>query len=70
MQREIHRLRPFLFLRQSSVRTDINGSEAALRNIKVNQKISGQFKSLAKATVFTILHLGIASSTNKNNNSV
>ncbi|MCX6185256.1 MAG: transposase, partial [Flavobacterium sp.] len=34
---------------------DNNGSERAIRNIKVKQKISGQFKSINGANGFDIL---------------
>ena len=43
------------FLLQSNVVPDNNGSERAIRNIKVKQKISGQFKTLESANVFAIL---------------
>jgi transposase len=43
------------FLLQSNVSPDNNGSERAIRNIKVKQKISGQFKSLQAANVFAVL---------------
>jgi transposase len=43
------------FLLQENVPPDNNGSERAIRNIKVKQKISGQFKSLQSANVFAIL---------------
>jgi len=43
------------FLLQPNVPPDNNGSERAIRNIKVKQKISGQFKSTEGANVFAIL---------------
>lgn len=43
------------FLVQSNVAPDNNGSERAIRNIKVKQKISGQFKTLQSANIFAIL---------------
>lgn len=57
------------FLEQPNVPPDNNGSERAIRNIKVKQKISGQFKSLASANVFAILR-SIIDTTIKNGNSV
>jgi transposase len=50
------------FLLQSNVCPDNNGSERAIRNIKVKQKISGQFKSLQAANVFAVLRSVIDSS--------
>lgn len=43
------------FLRQSNVTPDNNGSERAIRNIKVKQKISGQFKTIEGANMFAVL---------------
>jgi transposase len=43
------------FLLQKNVTPDNNGSERAIRNIKVKQKISGQFKTLQSANHFAIL---------------
>jgi transposase len=43
------------FLLQPNVPPDNNGSERAIRNVKVKQKISGQFKSTDSANVFAIL---------------
>lgn len=57
------------FLLQSNVSPDNNGSERAIRNIKVKQKISGQFKSLQTANVFAVLRSVIDTSI-KNGNSV
>jgi transposase len=56
------------FLNQSDVPADNNGSERAIRNIKVKQKISGQFKSLANANLFAILR-SVIDTTIKNGNS-
>ena len=39
----------FTFLLDENIPPDNNGSERAIRNIKVKQKVSGQFKSLAGA---------------------
>ena len=43
------------FLYYEEVPPDNNGSERAIRNVKVKQKISGQFKSFTGATSFAIL---------------
>jgi len=43
------------FLLQPNVPPDNNGSERAIRNVKVKQKISGQFKSNDSANAFAIL---------------
>ena len=43
------------FLLQPNVPPDNNGSERAIRNIKVKQKISGHFKSTAGANIFAVL---------------
>ena len=45
----------FTFLYDPNVPSDNNGSERAIRNIKVKQKISGQFKSLRGAECFAII---------------
>jgi len=45
----------FTFLYYREVPPDNNGSERAIRNVKVKQKISGQFKSFAGAESFAIL---------------
>lgn len=45
----------FTFLYHPSVPPDNNGSERAIRNIKVKQKISGQFKSNSGAQGFAVL---------------
>ncbi len=50
MCRERHYLFIFLFLEQ--VPADNNASERAIRNIKVKQKISGQFKKEETAQNF------------------
>jgi len=43
------------FLLQPNVPPDNNGSERAIRNVKVKQKISGQFKSTDSANMFATL---------------
>ena len=56
------------FLRKANVPSDNNGSERAIRNIKVKQKISGQFKSLENANVFAILRSVIDTTIKSGNN--
>jgi transposase len=56
------------FLQQPNVPPDNNGSERAIRNIKVKQKISGQFKSLQSANVFAILRSIIDTTAKAGNN--
>ena len=50
-----HQQYVFYFLYHPKVPPDNNGSERAIRNIKVKQKISGQFKSNEGADGFAIL---------------
>jgi len=45
----------FTFLLDKDIPPDNNGSERAIRNIKVKQKVSGQFKSLDGAKNYAIL---------------
>ena len=56
-QNRMHRYREhlFTFLYHPEVPPDNNSSERAIRNIKVKQKISGQFKSPFGAECFAIL---------------
>ena len=56
------------FLKQKNVMPDNNGSERAIRNIKVKQKISGQFKTLQTANLFAILRSIIDTSIKNGNN--
>jgi transposase len=51
------------------VAPDNNGSERAIRNIKVKQKISGQFKTIDSANMFAVLR-SVIDTTIKNNNCV
>ena len=50
-----HRQHIFTFLYYDEVPPDNNSSERAIRNVKVKQKISGQFKSFQGAEYFAIL---------------
>lgn len=50
-----HRQHVFTFLYYHQVPPDNNGSERAIRNVKVKQKISGQFKTFEGAENFAIL---------------
>ncbi len=59
----------FTFLYHPDVPPDNNGSERAIRNVKVKQKISGQFKIPGAAENFAILR-SIIDTTIKNNQSV
>lgn len=54
-QLSIHQQKILLFLYHPEVPPDNNGSERAIRNMKVKQKISGQFKSNAGADAFAVL---------------
>lgn len=56
------------FLVQPNVPPDNNGSERAIRNIKVKQKISGQFKSIESANLFAILRSVIDTTIKSGNN--
>lgn len=58
-----------LFMYHPSVPSDNNGSERAIRTIKVKQKVSGQFKSMAGARQFAILR-SITDTTIKNGGNV
>jgi len=50
-----HRDKIFQFLYHPEVPSDNNGSERAIRNIKVKQKISGQFRTANHAQFFAII---------------
>lgn len=58
----------FTFLYYYQVPPDNNGSERAIRNVKVKQKISGQFKSFKGAESFAILRSVIDTSIKNNLN--
>jgi transposase len=66
MKRERQTLFVFLFIEQVPV--DNNASERAIRNIKVKQKISGQFKKVAAAQNFaqirSVIHTTIKNGMN------
>lgn len=57
------------FLHDKSIPPDNNGSERAIRNVKVKQKISGQFKSFHGGLAFTIVR-SVIDTIIKNNNPV
>lgn len=57
------------FLYHAKVPPDNNGSERAIRNVKVKTKISGQFKTLRGATRFAILR-SVIDTTIKNTRNV
>ena len=59
----------FTFLYHPKVPPDNNASERAIRNIKVKQKISGQFKSPNGAFIFAVLR-SITDTIIKNNQNV
>jgi transposase len=59
----------FTFLYHPNVSPDNNGSERAIRNVKVKQKISGQFKIFGAAENFAILR-SIIDTAIKNNQNV
>ncbi len=59
----------FTFLYHPTVPPDNNGSERAIRNVKVKQKISGQFKIFSAAENFAILR-SIIDTAIKNNQNV
>ena len=50
-----HQQHIFTFLWYADVPPDNNGSERAIRNIKIKQKISGQFKSQNGADGFAVI---------------
>jgi transposase len=58
----------FVFLDRLDVPPDNNGSERAIRNIKVKQKISGYFKTMRGAEIFAILRSVTDTALKKNQN--
>ena len=71
-QKRIIRYRDYIFtfLYHPNVPPDNNGSERATRNVKVKQKISGQFKKLSAAENFAILRSIIDTAIKQNQNVV
>lgn len=63
-----HRQHILTFLYYQEVPPDNNGSERAMRNVKVKQKISGHFKSFDGAETFAILRSVIDTSIKNNIN--
>lgn len=59
----------FTFLYHPKVPPDNNASERAIRNIKVKQKVSGQFKSPNGASIFAVLR-SVTDTIIKNNQNV
>lgn len=57
------------FLYHPKVPPDNNSSERAIRNIKVKQKVSGQFKSTNGAFIFSVLR-SVTDTTLKNNQNI
>jgi len=72
MQNRLIKYRPhiFTFLYHHEVPPDNNGSERAIRNVKVKQKISGQFKSFKGAENFAILRSVIDTAIKNNLNPI
>lgn len=56
----------FTFLDHSFVPPDNNGSERAIRNVKVKQKVSCQFKSIDNANIFAVIR-SVFDTLSKNN---
>lgn len=58
----------FGFLEHTDVPPDNNGSERAIRNFKVKQKVSGFFKSIEGATIYAVLRSIIDTAMKNNQN--
>ena len=58
----------FGFLEHPDVPPDNNGSERAIRNFKVKQKVSGFFKSFDGATIYAVLRSIIDTAIKNNQN--
>ena len=56
----------FEFLYNNNVPPDNNASERAIRNVKVKQKVSGQFKSQLGAKIFVTIRSIIDTSLKRN----
>lgn len=63
-----HKDKVFTFLHYSDVPPDNNGSERAIRNAKVKQKVSGQFKTPEGATRYAIIRSVIDTLIKQNQN--
>lgn len=63
-----HRKSLFVFLYDPDVPPDNNGSERAIRNIKVKQKVSNQFKSFKGAKIFATIRSVIDTILKRNGN--
>jgi transposase len=63
LQKRLIRCREFLtrFLHHYGLPPDNNGSERAIRNVKVKTKVSGQFRTMEGAEIFAILRTVIDS---------
>lgn len=70
LQKKLSKIRNyiFVFLYNKDVPPDNNGSERAIRNIKVKEKVSGQFRSFDGARAFAIIRSVIDSSIKKGRN--
>ncbi len=63
-----HQDKIFTFLHYLQVPADNNASERSIRNVKVKQKVSGQFKSLAGAHTYAIIRSIIYTTIKQNKN--
>jgi transposase len=64
----IHQDKIFTFLRYPPVPADNNGSERSIRNVKVKQKVSGQFKTIKGAHIYAIIRSIIDTCIKQNKN--
>ena len=63
-----NRMYLFEFLKYKEVEPDNNSSERAIRNVKVKQKISNQFKTIDGAKIFVVMRSIIDTATKNNLN--